>query len=808
MEQQRSAAWLASLTLEEKTSLLSGMDFWRTQEIPAKGVPSVRMADGPHGVRKEDFRHARKHGGHSVPATCFPTAAAQACAWDPALEEALGKAIAAECLAQGVSVLLGPGVNIKRSPLCGRNFEYYSEDPLLAGTLGAAFIRGVQSMGVAACLKHFALNNQESWRFRVSAEVDERALREVYLKPFEIAVKQGKPETVMCSYNRVNGVYASEHRQLLTDILRKEWDFDGLVMSDWGAVNDRPKGVAAGLDLEMPFSGGETDRQVAAAVRAGQLKEEAVDAAALRVLQLVERHARQPAGEAQEQEHHTLAVRAAAECAVLLKNEGLLPLREKENVAVIGALAEKPRYQGAGSSFVNARAVSMLDAMEQNGWAYRNYAPGYRTESQQPDAKLEEQALAYAKTARVVLYFMGLTDIFEAEAYDRAALGLPENQTRLLKKLLRVNQNVVVVLAGGAPVVTPWAKDVPAVLYTALGGEGVGEAVYDLVFGQLSPSGKLAETWPLELADTPCALHYPMGPRAATYNESIYVGYRYYDRAEKAVCFPFGHGLSYASFAYSGLALPPRLEKGGTLRVLFSVKNTGACAADEISQVYAACQKSAVHRPQKVLVGYARTHLEPGEEKLITVTVPYAALEVWDATAHRAAVEAGLYEFCVGASSRDLRLAGSLEVAGETLAPAPQHSAAGPYGTLPEGFPDAAFYAVHTRAPLSNAPLRPGSYTMQTTLGEMRASPTARAVEKLALAAALTHTHTSANPAVKQRSCRQMVDGLPFKNIAMNLSGLMQYSTLQKLLDACNGRGSLAAAAAALAKDLATKKDR
>ena len=594
----------------------------------------------------------------------------------------------------------------------------------------------------------------------------------------------------------------------MTQILREEWGFDGLVMSDWGAVNDRPKGVAAGLDLEMPASGGETDRQVAAAVRAGRIPQAAVDAAALRVLRLAARHAGQPETPCDRASHHALAVRAAAESAVLLKNDGLLPLPEKENVAVIGALAEKPRYQGAGSSFVNARAVGMLAAMKQNGWAYCNYAPGYLLESEQADLKMEEQALAYAKTARTVLYFMGLTEIFEAEAYDRTTLALPENQTRLLKKLLRVNKNIVVVLAGGAPVTAPWADKVPALLYTALGGEGVGEATYDLVFGKRSPSGKLAETWPLELADTPCALHYPMGPRAATYNESIYVGYRYYDKAEKDVRFPFGHGLAYTTFAYRGLALPAQLEQARPLQVLFSVKNTGVRAADEISQVYLSCPQSAVHRPQKVLAGYARTHLEPGEEKLITVTVPYEALQVWDATAHRAVAEAGTYEVSVGASSRDLRLTGRVEAAGEQLAPAPQHSAAGPYGALPEGFPEAAFYQLHTRAPVSNAPLPPGSYTMQTTLGEMRASSTARAVEKLAMAAAVTHTHISSNPTVNRRICRQMVEGLPFKNIAMNLGGLIQFETLEKLLEACNGRRSLASAAAALARDMARKKDR
>ncbi len=787
---------LDSLTLEEKASLLSGRDFWRTKPAAAKGVPSIRMADGPHGVRREAPWNEKKNGGRSLPAVCYPTASLLACSWDEALCGRIGRALAAECREQDVQVLLGPGVNIKRSPLCGRNFEYFSEDPLLAGKLAAAYIRGVEQGGVAASLKHYAVNSQESYRMRVSAEVDERTLRELYLRPFEIAVKEGRPSTVMASYNRVNGVHATENETLLRRILREEWGFSGLVMSDWGALNDRVAAVRAGLDLEMPSSGGETDRQIVQAVREGRLSEEQVDACCLRVLRLVYRcvQKKEKACAAVPREARAaLAKEACLKSAVLMKNDGgLLPLPEKENVAVVGALARQMRFQGAGSSLVNARCVSLVDAMEQNGHAYVNYAPGYSLQDPRPSEKLEQQAVEFARTAGTVLYVMGLTDVFESEGYDRTHLRLPDNQVHLLRAMAKVNPRIVVVLLGGAPVVMPWWDEVRAILYAGLGGQQAGPALYDLIYGKANPSGKLAETWPMELPAVPCYHNYPMGPRAVTYNEGLYVGYRYYDKAGKTVRVPFGHGLSYTSFAYSGLACEKFVGRGQAVRVLFTVTNTGSMPGDEVAQVYVGRRGSAVHRPVRVLAGFARVRLEPGESRQVAVTVPYDSLAVWETARHRFAVEKGSYEFFVGSSSRNLLLQTLVYAEGETLEASHAESAEGPYGAFSDNvFSDAGFYAVHFREPVSNAPLPPGSYTMETTLGEMRASRAARRVERLAVQVSLRVLKFSPNHAVNRRVCATAVRDMPFKNIAFNLGGWISFARLQRLLDVCNGKGRL-----------------
>ena len=780
---------LAALTLEEKASLLSGRDFWRTKHITEKGVPSMRMADGPHGVRREAPWAEKQNGGRSLPATCFPTESALACSWDAALCRRVGQALAQECVEQGVQVLLGPGVNIKRSPLCGRNFEYFSEDPLLAGKLAASYIRGVEGCGVGTSLKHFALNNQENYRMRVSAEVDERTLRELYLKPFEIAVKEGRPGTVMASYNRVNGTHATEHPVLLKKILREEWGFDGLVMSDWGALNDRVKAVRAGLDLEMPSSGGETDRMIVQAVRQGRLREDEVDRCCMRVLRMVFRYlqAKHPNKHFSKQQRKELAKQAALESAVLMKNDGLLPLQEKDNIAVIGALADQMRFQGAGSSLVNAQGVSLLAAMRQNGRAYVNAAAGYHLNDPRPSDALERQALAYAKTAHTVIYVMGLTEMFESEGYDRTHLRLPQNQVELLEKVVRVNPNVVVVLIGGAPVEMPWLSSVRSVLYAGLGGEQVGAAVYDLLFGKENPSGKLAETWPLSLKDVPCAEHYPMGPRAVTYNEGIYVGYRYYDKAQKNVLFPFGYGLSYTSYEYSNLECDLFPKEGGVMHVRFDVCNRGQRAGTEIAQVYLGKRGSAVHRPVRTLAGFARVALEPGDKKRVCIEVPWSEFAVWETASHSFAVENGAYEVCVGGGSRDLSLKEFVYPEGRLLEAADAESAHGPYGTFYDNsFSDEGFYAVHGRQPVSNAPLKPGEYTLETTLGEMRASRAARNLERLAVQVSLRAIRFSTNPAVNRKVCKTAVRDLPFKNLAFNMGGVLSFNRLEQMLRMCN----------------------
>ena len=585
MTNDRIGNIIASLTLEEKASLASGKSFWETQDIPAKGVPSIWLADGPHGLRKEDRLHIRENGGHSVKATCFPTASALACAWSPALARRVGAAIGRECRAHGVAVVLGPGVNIKRSPLCGRNFEYYSEDPLLAG--------------------------------------------------------------------------------------------------------------------------------------------------------------------------------------------------------------RRCRYQGAGSSLINAHGrPDFLHALVRGGCRDAAYAPGYDPDSECVDAKLEEKALNAARGADTVRLFLGLTDLFETEGYDRAHMRLPFNQLHLLDRLAGAGKDVVVVLAGGSPVETPWLPRAKAVLYTALGGEGVGEAVFQLLYGRACPAGRLAETWPKRLEDTPAARHWPMGPDAVTYNESIYVGYRYYDKAHVDVRFPFGYGLSYTSFAYSGLTLSRKvLAPGKAIEVLFTVENTGTMAGVETAQVYVAHRNSAAHQPVRTLAGFARVALKPGERKTVCVTLPPSALEFYDVARHAFVVEAGRYEVSVGRHSRCLLLHAAFTARGETVALPPAHSAGGPYGSFADNtFPDAAFAAIHTRPlPRNQKPVR-GEYTQTTVLGDMLDSRTGRALHALALCAARLGMHFSNNPAVNRRVCEMTVRDLPFKNLVLNTSGIIRYPAAEALLALANGR--------------------
>ena len=783
---------LRALTLEEKASLLSGHGFWRTKAIPEKGVKSLFMADGPHGVRKEDKLHTRRNGGASVPATCFPCEGTLACSFSPYLVQCVGRAMGEEAAAQGVGLLLGPGLNMKRSPLCGRNFEYFSEDPTLAAALGQAMVQGIQAAGVGACVKHFAVNNQEEKRMSISAEVDERALREIYLRAFELVVKGAKPAAVMASYNKVNGTYACEHMQLLRHILREEWGFRGLVVSDWGAVASRPAGVAAGLDLEMPSSGGINDTEVVRAVRSGALSEKAVDEAALRVLRAAERYAlpavrRPPAPPAA---HHALAVQAAAQSAVLLKNNGLLPLARGEDVAVIGALAGPAfKYQGAGSSFVNAaRPESLLQALRAAGQKVR-YEPGYSVQQGTGSAALAARAVHLAKRAHTVVYCMGLTDLYETEGYDRTHLRLPGNQLALLRRLAAVNPRVVVLLAAGGAVETGWMKHAGAVLYLGLAGEGAGEAARRLLYGLQAPCGRLAETWPVRLSDTPAWHHFPMGPRSVSYNESIYIGYRYYDKAGASVAFPFGYGLSYTTFAYSGLHLSAeKLARHEALEVSFRVRNTGARAGRETAQIYLSHMASCAHQPVRTLAAFAQVELAPGEEKTVRVMVPRTSFECWDAARGRFAVEAGPYEVCVGPNSRALPLRAELMVQGDTLLLPYEHSASGPYGHFRgNAFPDGAFEAILGR-PLpgpNKAPAR-GSYGPDTTLGEMRGAP-ARAVWQLAFVVARCGLRFSKNPAVNRRVSLASTRDLPFKNVRLNVGAALGEGGVQALLRLLNG---------------------
>jgi beta-glucosidase len=670
-----ASSLLAELTLEEKASLCLGSDFWHTTPVERLGIPAIMVSDGPHGLRKQPDNGDHVGISGSVPATCFPTACALASSWDPQLTRRVGEALGREARAQGVAVVLGPGINIKRSPLCGRNFEYFSEDPLLSGVLGAAMIDGVQRQGVGTSLKHYAANNQETDRLRVSAEVDERTLREIYLAGFERAVTQARPWTVMCSYNKVNGVYASEHAWLLTTVLRGEWGFDGLVVSDWGAVHDRVAALAAGLDLEMPPNRGVSDAAIVTAVRTGQLDEHVLDTAVARVLGLVDRATANPEPPAvlDADAHHALARAAATECAVLLKNQDrLLPLRlaAGDRIAVIGEFARTPRYQGAGSSQVNPTRVDValeeLRAGVPDGVEVA-FAAGYGIDTTDRDEELAAEAVALASRAEVVVAFLGLPAADESEGFDRTHLNLPASQTALLPRLADANPNLAVVLANGSAVrLADWEQHAKAVLECWLSGQAAGGAAADLLLGTANPSGRLAETLPLRLEDTPSYLNFPGELGHVRYGEGVFVGYRGYDALDRQVSHPFGHGLSYTSFGYANLTtnLTGRHQDGDlVVEVACQVTNTGERRGKEVVQLYVGDPEASVARPVRELKAFAKVDLDPGQTTVVEFALTARDLSYWSTSLNDWVLEAGEFELAVGASSRDLRLTTTVDVA-------------------------------------------------------------------------------------------------------------------------------------------------
>ena len=656
-----------SLNLEQKCALLSGGTVFTTRALPGKGIPAITLSDGPNGVRKQ--AGAADHLGlnPSVPATCFPTSATVANSWDPALGEAVGAAMGEEAAAQGVSVLLGPGLNIKRSPLCGRNFEYFSEDPYLAGKMAAAYVRGIQKNGIAACPKHFAVNSQELRRMASDSIVDERTLREIYLTGFEMVVKEAQPKTIMSAYNLINGTYANENAHLLMDILRRDWDFDGAVVTDWGGSNDHALGVKNGSTLEMPAPGGDAVRELMKAVQTGKITEADVDARLEELLELVfttKAAVDAAPGKFDADAHHALARRAAAQSIVLLKNEtGLLPLAKGEKVAVIGDFAETPRYQGAGSSAVNSIKVdSFLDCLAESGLNSVGYAKGFDRQGK-PDEALKAEAVLLAKNANVVLLCMGLDEIKESEGIDRADMKLAENQLELLAAVAAANPNVVVLLSAGSSLESGWVKDCKALVYGCLGGQAGAGALVEVLTGAQNPCGKLAETWARSYADTPARENFGGDGPTVEYREGLYVGYRYYDTAGVPTAFPFGYGLSYTSFAYNDLKAD---EKGVTL----TVTNTGSCAGAEVVQLYVAKPDAKVFRPVKELKGFTKVQLEAGESKTVTIPLDDKAFRYWNVKTDRWEVEGGSYQLLVGASSADIRLTAAVTVAG-TGAPDP-----------------------------------------------------------------------------------------------------------------------------------------
>ena len=681
MPQEKTAmdiqALVRSMTLEEKAGLCSGDDFWHTKAVERLGVPRSMVSDGPHGLRKQDEKVDHLGVNDSIKAVCFPAACATAASFDRALVTSLGEALGDECQHEGVSVVLGPAVNIKRSPLCGRNFEYFSEDPYLAGEMACAHIHGVQSRNIGTSIKHFAANNQEHRRMSSSSDADERTLREIYFPAFEAAVKREQPWTVMCSYNRINGVYASENKWLLTDVLRNEWGFKGYVMSDWGATADRVKGIEAGLDLEMPASGGMNDKKIVEAVKAGRLDEKKVDQCCERILNIVYRFLEnaRPDTPWDMEAQHALAADIAAECMVLLKNEDeILPLSKRDEIAFIGEFAVSPRFQGGGSSHINCfKITGALDAAKAAGLSVR-YAQGYSVKDDAATDAMIAEAVAAARACKAAVVFAGLPDSYESEGYDRVNMKMPACQERLIEAVAAANPNTVVVLHNGSPVEMPWIGKVKAVLESYLGGQAVGLAQVRVLFGDVNPSGHLAESFPIKLQDNPSYLYFGGEKNVTEYREGVFVGYRYYDKKEMDVLFPFGHGLSYTTFAYSNLCLNAEKASMGPedkVEAKVTVTNTGKRFGKAVVQLYVGARASDPIRPVRELKAFEKVALQPGESKEVTFTLDQRAFAMWNEQIHDWYVPAGQYVIEAGDSSRNLPL--HAEITLDDPRPLPRH---------------------------------------------------------------------------------------------------------------------------------------
>lgn len=747
---------LREMTLEEKAALCSGEDFWHTKAVERLDIPSVMVSDGPHGLRK--MADGADNPNCSIEAVCFPSACAAACSFDRELLTEMGKALGEECQAENVSTLLGPGCNIKRSPLCGRNFEYFSEDPYLASQLAAAHIRGVQSKGVGTSLKHFAANNQENRRMSVSAEIDERTLHEIYLAAFETAVKESEPWTVMCSYNKINGEYVSQNKYILTDVLRNKWGYKGLVMSDWGAVDSRPDGIRAGLDLEMPGSMGKNDKYIIKAVEDGELSEDDLDVCVRRILEFIRKSLDSKTDMVWDKErHHKLAEEISVRSAVLLKNENeTLPLSVNEKIAFIGEFAEKPRYQGGGSSHIKSyKTVSALEAVKDVCDVV--YAKGFSSSEDKTDEALIKEAVAAAQSADKTVVFAGLPEVFESEGYDRTHMRLPDSQLTLINELCKTTDNIIIVLHGGSPVELPFSENVKAILNMYLGGQAVGAAAIRLLFGKDSPCGKLAETFPVKLEDNPSYLNFPGEGDSVKYAEGIFVGYRYYEKKKMPVRYPFGHGLSYTEFEYSDITVSSyELDeiKNTELTVGVTVKNTGGYDAYETVQLYVAPVNPSVIRPVKELAGFEKVFLKAGESRRLIFRLNRRAFSYYSDKIHDFYAETGEYDILLGASSADIRLSA----------------------------------AVHFTA-LKPLPFR---YTLDSPGGDLLADPAA----KEAFIGLLTEVNIAMNGGAEElggdngmKMAMAMVNDLPLhKMVSFTLSPEITREKLMELLDRINGQ--------------------
>ncbi|MBU9714207.1 glycoside hydrolase family 3 C-terminal domain-containing protein [Evansella tamaricis] len=788
---QRILDILEQLTLEEKAGLCSGADMWNTKSVERLGIPSIMVSDGPHGLRKQPDGMDNFGLHHSLPATCFPTASALGSSWNPSLIREVGEAIAQECLTQGVSVLLGPGINIKRNPLCGRNFEYYSEDPYLTGEMATAFIKGVQSKGIGTSIKHFAVNNQENYRMTIDAVVDERALREIYLLGFEMAIKEAEPWTVMCAYNKVNGTYASENKKLLTDILETEWNYDGMVMSDWGAVNDRVEGVQSGLHLEMPGGGLDNDKKIVEAVKNGTMSMEVLDKAVAKLLQLIlngESNKDTKASFDQES-HHQLAIKAAKDSAVLLKNEnGILPLtKDKKKYALIGDLAVHSRYQGSGSSLINPTMIdSVYDAFTEKGIDFQ-YAKGYDRIDGKTDLDLVYEAVEQAKDSDVAIIVAGLPALAESEGFDRDHMKLPLNQTELIKEISAVHDNVVIVLVGGAPVEMPWISEVRGLLNLYLAGQGIGSAAVDLLFGIHNPSGKLAETFGKTYEDYPSASYFPEGPATVEYRESIYVGYRYFDTAKVEPLFPFGYGLSYTTFRFSNLVLSEReIDENGTLEVSVNVTNSGDRPGAEVVQLYVKDTTSHVFKAEKELKRFQKVFLQPGETVTCQFELDRRAFSFYNVDMEDWCVISGEYEILIGSSSRDIFEQSIVKVLGKEFQMPYEGKNIPSFLTPPYPFKaqDREFAIVYGKSLPSKATFPGEEFSYDSTLKEISSTFVGKKVHD-AIIKQITRPYREMedeNAVVSKNMMKKMIPNHPLRSLAISSNGALTFGMLDGLL--------------------------
>lgn len=698
---------IKKLSLEQKAAFVSGYDYWHLNSAPEAGLPQIMITDGPHGLRKQNKDKKASDGiglGNSVPATCFPPASTTSCSWDEELIQEEGVALAEECLKEQVSTILGPGTNIKRSPVCGRNFEYFSEDPYLAGKCSASLVNGVQSKGIGTSLKHFACNSQEAYRMVINEVIDERTMRELYLTAFEICVKEAQPWTIMNSYNRINGVYASQNEWLQEKVLRDEWGFEGLLVTDWGASVDRIPGLKYGTDLEMPSSGGLNTKKIIEAVKSGELDEAILDKRVDNVVDLIVKS--KPALEKTHtydiDAHHKLAQKVAEGSMVLLKNDdAILPLKKGQKVAVIGEMAKSPRFQGAGSSVINPTKLdNAYDELSKLG-VDMLYAAGYEKGKDEINAQLVNEAVEAAKKADVAVVFAGLTEEFEGEGYDRLDIEMPKSHNNIISAVAKANPNTVVVLAGGSVVHITWLDEVKALLNSGLGGQAGGAAVANILTGAVNPSGKTSETYPLSFDQNPTYGNYPGGPVTSEHRESVYIGYRYYDKAEKDVLFPFGYGLSYTTFEYSDIKLSAdSIKDTDTVTVSFKIKNTGSVDGAEVAQIYVADKESTIFRPVKELKGFKKVFLKAGEETEVSVELSKRAFAFYNVELGDWMVETGEFDILVGASSRDIRLSAAMTVTSTVDAAIPDYRETAPayYTADLDGMKGAQFEAIYGQA--------------------------------------------------------------------------------------------------------------